>query len=390
MPFPPIDKTFQGLMQDTLIRLNLVERRLARGTTGGAADLPNRLGGADGDITAIPAGTDLNTVTATGWYIQNVSANATLALNYPVARAGHLEVSGGLFGTGADLIFQTYTEYAPVAPSTVARQWRRTHYNGTWTAWTLVGGVGNILPAAVRYAPGTQHTVAATSWGTMLPGTVAQSITVSQPTWVMVTFGAWLQASAGETRAGVSLGGATVVSPPNTQQDGLVGSGAWGQTLIVQTADVGATSGQRTQQRVYLLGVGTTTFTIEAYLATAGTHQVNYPTLEIVPLYVDASAAALPTAPTVIADVAGVKMCSGSFVIAASVAAGGASGGNTVTFPAGFFSAPPLSIFAMPSNGRLTPSFAALTAASCTVHMNNWSTGATPAGQNVLWTAIGV
>lgn len=242
------------------------------------------------DLPSLGAGKDLNTVLDTGWYIQNLSASATLALNYPITRAGHLEVSGGLMGGGADFFMQTYTEYAPVSPATVARQWRRTHYNGTWTAWTQVASAVATLPAPVRYAPGSTHTVAATAWGTTLPGTVAQSITVSQPTWVLVTFGAWIVASAGETRAGVSLGGATVVTPPNYQQDGIVGSGAWGQTLILQSSDATG-SGQRTQQRAYLLAAGTTTFTIEAYLATAGTHQVNYPVLEIVPLYAEGSGA---------------------------------------------------------------------------------------------------
>jgi hypothetical protein len=301
MGFPPIKKTMEGLLEDFGVRLQLVERRLAKAGTGGSAfELPNRLGGPDGDITSIPAGTNLNSVTATGWYIQRLSAEATVALNYPINRAGHLEVSGGLMGTGADLFLQTYTEYAPLAPATLSRQWRRTNYNGTWTAWTLLAGPVNTLPAAVRYAPGNVNTIAATSWGTIVPSTTPQSITVSQPTWVLVTFGAWMQASAGETRAGISLSGATTLSPPNYQQDGVIGSGAWGQTLYMAVSDIAAGSGQRSSQRVYLLNPGTTTFTMEAYMATAGAHAVNYPVLEIIPLYVDSSAAPLPTTQTVV------------------------------------------------------------------------------------------
>jgi hypothetical protein len=383
MPFPPIDKTFQGLLRDMTTRLTLVERRLARGSSddGGSGGLPNRLGGDLGDIVPIPAGTDLNTVTATGWYIQTVSANATLALNYPVTRAGHLTVSGALNGTGADFFLQTYTEYAPVAPATLARQWRRTHYNGTWTAWTQIGGVVNVMPAAVRYAPGNVNTVAATAWGTTLPGTVAQSITVSQPTWVLVTLGAWMVASAGETRAGVSLGGATVVTPPNYQQDGVVGSGAWGQTIVVYANDFNG-SAQRSQQRAYLLAPGTTTFTIEAYLATAGTHQVNYPVLEILPLYVDASAAPLPSP--------GQSLIATGMVLTSAAVASLSGLDVPVVFPANYFTAPPTGLSAICGNGRVTISHStpSLTKDGVTLRVDNWSNGSMGINQQVRWTAI--
>jgi hypothetical protein len=129
---------------------------------------------------------------------------------------------------------------------------------------------------------------------------------------------------------------------------------------------------------------------MEAYMATAGAHAVNYPVLEIIPLYVDASAAPLPAAPVVIADVAGMKICSGSYVIAAAIGTGGSSGAQAVTFPVGFFSAPPLSVFAMPGNGRLTPSYQSLTKDGVSLFFNNWSSGASTTNVTVLWTAIGV
>lgn len=46
----------------------------------------------------LPAGTDLNTITEPGEYFQNVTSNATLALNYPEAVAGALKV----YRTGVD------------------------------------------------------------------------------------------------------------------------------------------------------------------------------------------------------------------------------------------------------------------------------------------------
>ena len=103
---------------------------------GGSTALPGRLGGSDGDLLTLPAGTDLNNITTTGWFIQRLSVQATLALNYPVARAGHLTVSASM--VDSDYILQTYIEYAPASPYIVAREWRRTHYLGNWTGWTLV------------------------------------------------------------------------------------------------------------------------------------------------------------------------------------------------------------------------------------------------------------
>lgn len=47
---------------------------------------------------ALPAGTDLNDITVAGQYFQNVTSNATLALNYPEGVAGALVV----YGTGVD------------------------------------------------------------------------------------------------------------------------------------------------------------------------------------------------------------------------------------------------------------------------------------------------
>lgn len=46
----------------------------------------------------LPANTDLNAITEPGEYFQNVTSNATLALNYPEAVAGALKV----YRTGVD------------------------------------------------------------------------------------------------------------------------------------------------------------------------------------------------------------------------------------------------------------------------------------------------
>lgn len=76
----------------------------------------------------IAAGTDLNTVTGSGWYVQASNANATTALNYPVANlAGHLRV----YGVNAVHLVQEYTTY-----SNNNDVYRRYFFNGTWYAWT--------------------------------------------------------------------------------------------------------------------------------------------------------------------------------------------------------------------------------------------------------------
>lgn len=76
----------------------------------------------------ITAGTDLNTITGSGWYVQASNANATTALNYPVANlAGQLRVYAG----NAVHMVQEYTTY-----STNNDSYRRYYFNGVWTPWT--------------------------------------------------------------------------------------------------------------------------------------------------------------------------------------------------------------------------------------------------------------
>ncbi|WP_431021801.1 pyocin knob domain-containing protein [Erwinia rhapontici] len=61
----------------------------------------------------LPADTDLRTVTEPGEYFQNITSNATLALNYPVAIAGALKV----YRTGVDEggCLQVYMPYNSTA-----------------------------------------------------------------------------------------------------------------------------------------------------------------------------------------------------------------------------------------------------------------------------------
>jgi hypothetical protein len=79
--------------------------------------------------TNIVAGTDLNSIQSTGPYLQQANANATLALNYPVARAGSLTVTN--LGAITTQIYVTYDTGAVYS---------RGRLSGTWSAWTTGGG----------------------------------------------------------------------------------------------------------------------------------------------------------------------------------------------------------------------------------------------------------
>lgn len=80
----------------------------------------------------IVAGTDLNNMQTPGDFGQATTANATLVLNYPVARAGGLVVRR----VSANMLNQTYTDYQN------GQQWIRSIYNGTWSAWIKTAADG--------------------------------------------------------------------------------------------------------------------------------------------------------------------------------------------------------------------------------------------------------
>lgn len=125
---PPIDKTLTGVLKQMAARLTLLERRTTKAASWGPiSGRPPQI-----DSNALLLGsTDLNTVMASGWYVQTSNSNATTARNYPApaGRAGELEVTGNIAGT--DFVMQRYTDYQN------NETWRRTHYNGTWYGWRL-------------------------------------------------------------------------------------------------------------------------------------------------------------------------------------------------------------------------------------------------------------
>ena len=86
------------------------------------------------DAINIVAGTNLNTLTATGTYTQTSDANATAALNYPVPGAcGILEVTAGY-------TYQRFTTYKVGGN----RVFVRGYFSATWAPWSELNQEGHI------------------------------------------------------------------------------------------------------------------------------------------------------------------------------------------------------------------------------------------------------
>lgn len=83
-------------------------------------------------ISYLGSNYDLNGALVSGSYGQSQNANATTALNYPVAKAGTLLVQTG----GGQITTQQYQEYD------TGNIWTRARYNSTWTPWALQVAVG--------------------------------------------------------------------------------------------------------------------------------------------------------------------------------------------------------------------------------------------------------
>lgn len=82
-------------------------------------------------------GIDLNTLQDDRFYRQGSTANATLANNYPIARAGHLAVRNL-----TNMTFQEYTVYSD-SPDAGRKFWRG-RYNSIWSPWREVADVASV------------------------------------------------------------------------------------------------------------------------------------------------------------------------------------------------------------------------------------------------------
>lgn len=94
-----------------------------------------------GQPASIAAGTDLDSVTVTGLYHQHLIVNASVALNYPVATAGLLEVF-----QVSNFTYQRYTTYAGAGAGQAGRviYMRAKYLAEAWTTWAQQAQVGHV------------------------------------------------------------------------------------------------------------------------------------------------------------------------------------------------------------------------------------------------------
>lgn len=211
----------------------------------------------------LDATVDLNTLITPGVYTQALSAEATLAKNYPTTLAGFIEV----FAAHSGMVWQRFTPYGLYAKHI----YQRSLYSTTWYPWKLIGTAA--LPDPQQVNSPSQISITSTT-PVDVPGLDTIVIDAPEAMWVDLRFKAWMVASAGETRASIVLTGATASGWPLVQH---------ANTLYVSAADSAVTAPRMVAQ-AFKLNAGVTTIKAQAYYSTTGTHQVSYPVLEVVPL----------------------------------------------------------------------------------------------------------
>lgn len=171
--------------------------------------------------------------------------------------------------------------------SNPTQTWIRAASGSTsWMGWRVLVTAPNILPDPVgRSASNDVNSITSTTaWGQSISG-MQFTFNAPAPMWVQITLGAWVTATAGDTRAGIDISGATVLAP---SQDQLGSSASWGQTLYLNSNVGGAgtnVSSQLSCTKTVKLNAGNNVIAVKAYQSGGGTHQVNYPILQVTPLY---------------------------------------------------------------------------------------------------------
>lgn len=137
-------------------------------------------------------------------------------------------------------------------------------------------------PVAATAGGAGTNTITATSWAVLPSNAVTAVISNPHPGLNMlclVTFGAWMVATANGVRAAVDISGSLTVAPG-------VGGGAsvgWGEVLFCGAATTNQYAASFTVEMPVSLTPAT--FRLHAYRdAASGTQQVNYPTIRVVPL----------------------------------------------------------------------------------------------------------
>lgn len=121
-----------GRLQLTTRGGTQIDAGLVKGEKGdqGEKGLPGTNGlDANYYATRLASGVSLDSIDVPGFYVQPFTASATLAMKYPAAIAGMLEVTKASDRTE---LYQRYTDYLS------NRVWIRSRYNNVWQAWAVV------------------------------------------------------------------------------------------------------------------------------------------------------------------------------------------------------------------------------------------------------------
>lgn len=135
------------------------------------------------------------------------------------------------------------------------------------------------LPVPQSVQGATVQSITATSWAN-LPNMASISLNLPHPCWVTIVFGAWMVATASDTRASVRVTGATTLSETQLEVGGS--ATAWGQVLYTNNT---TGSRQSSSVRTVRLNAGNNTITARAYrTASGGSNSVNYSTMQVSPI----------------------------------------------------------------------------------------------------------
>lgn len=136
------------------------------------------------------------------------------------------------------------------------------------------------LPDPARGAGSGTNSITATSWAVLPSSTCTATVENPHPSASMlciVTYGAWLVATASDVRVSVDISGALTIGPGI----GAGGIQGWGEILLSAIA----TAGQYSATFDVEVPPGTTVFKQYAYrTAATGSQSVNYPTLRVIPV----------------------------------------------------------------------------------------------------------
>jgi hypothetical protein len=173
----------------------------------------------DGSIPQLGSTEDLDAFVYTGQWGQPLSANTSLAHNYPATTAGLLEVFRS--HPQGSMVHQRYSVYGG------NQVWWRTYYNGTWNPWVLIGsGIKANVTVASGWTVRSGYGFTVTQLGNHLAvvnGALQNTSGATQTTSTVTNAGgfpSWACPPTGSTQV-VMLGGNSIVASSSANQPTL-------------------------------------------------------------------------------------------------------------------------------------------------------------------------